>query len=189
MVLTYSTMMELGSQAPDFSLPATDGKTYSLETFADCRALLVVFYCNHCPYAQAVQDRLIRLGRDLIPKGLGMILINSNDAGQYPDDSFDAMRRRAEEKDYPFPYAYDESQAVARAYHAACTPDPFLFDAERRLVYRGRIDDNWKEPDKVTRHELREAVQAALHGEPVTVQQFPAMGCNIKWKTMPTEHT
>lgn len=183
MALTYSTMMELGTAAPNFDLPATDGKRYSLSSFDDCQALLVVFYCNHCPYAKAVQDRLIRIGRDFIPKGLGMILINSNDASQYPDDSFDNMKQLAEEKDFPFPYAYDETQEVARAYHAACTPDPFLFDAARRLVYRGRIDDNWKEPENVTRQDLRQAIEALLKGEPLPAEQLASLGCNIKWKT------
>lgn len=189
MSLTYSAMMELRTQAPNFSLPATDGKTYSLASFADCSALLIVFYCNHCPYAQAVEDRLLRLGHEYIPKGLGMILINSNDASQYPDDSFEAMRLRAEEKVYPFPYAYDESQTVAHAYHAACTPDPFLFDAGQRLFYRGRIDDNWKEPEKVTRQDLRAAIEAVLHGGPMPAEQLASLGCNIKWKTFhPAEH-
>lgn len=182
MALTYSTMMELGTAAPDFDLPATDGKRYSLASFDDCSALLVVFYCNHCPYAQAVQDRLIRIGRDYIPKGLGMILISSNDVTEYPDDSFEKMQQLAEAKDFPFPYAFDESQAVARAYHAACTPDPFLFDSKRRLVYRGRIDDNWKEPDKVTSQDLRQAIAAVLKGEPVPAEQMASLGCNIKWK-------
>lgn len=187
MSLTYSTMMELGTLAPDFMLPATDGKTYRLASFADCPALLVVFSCNHCPYAQAVEDRLIRIGREFIPRGLGMVLINSNDAAEYPDDSFEAMTRRANAKEYPFPYLHDESQEVARAYHAACTPDPFLFDAERRLVYRGRIDDNWKEPDQVTRRDLRDAIEAVLTGRPVPAEQFASLGCNIKWKNKPQE--
>jgi peroxiredoxin len=189
MSLTYSAMMELGTRAPDFALTATDGKTYSLASFADCSALLVVFYCNHCPYAQAVEDRLIRLGHDYIPKGLGMILISSNDVSQYPEDSFEEMCRRAEDKDYPFPYAYDESQSVAHAYHAACTPDPFVFDAERRLFYRGRIDDNWKEPSKVKRQDLRAAIEAVLLGRPMPAEQLASLGCNIKWKTFhPAEH-
>ena len=188
MSLTYSTMMELGTRAPDFALPATDGKTHALADFADCRALLVVFTCNHCPYAKAVEDRLIRIGRDLIPQGLGMILINSNDAQEYPDDSFENMKKRSDEKRYPFPYALDASQEVARAYRAACTPDPYLFDAERRLVYRGRIDDNWKEPDQVTRHDLRDAIAALLAGRPVPGEQFASLGCNIKWKTQPANH-
>lgn len=183
MSLTYSTMSGLGMQAPDFHLPATDGKTYSLASFAEAPALLVVFTCNHCPYAQAVEERLIQLGRDFGPRGLAVVLINSNDAQAYPEDSFEKMKGRARQKQYPFPYCHDASQAVARAYQAACTPDPYLFDSERRLVYRGRIDDNWKEPDQVTRRELREAIQALLEGQPVPGEQRASMGCNIKWKT------
>lgn len=182
MALTYSQMIELGTKAPYFQLPATDGKAYSLDNFKDAKALLVVFTCNHCPYAQAVEDRLIEIGRTYIPKGLAMVLINCNDASQYPDDSFENMRRRAEAKKYPFPYLYDETQEAGRAYAAACTPDPYLFDGQRRLVYRGRIDDNWKEPDKVTRHELHDAVEAVLAGRPVAKEQLASMGCNIKWK-------
>lgn len=182
MALTYSAMLELGTPAPAFALPATDGRTYTLDSFRGAKALLVVFTCNHCPYAQAVEDRLIEIGRDYRDRGLAVVLINSNDAGQYPEDSFENMMRRAEAKRYPFPYCYDETQSVARAYHAACTPDPFLFDAGQRLFYRGRIDDNWKEPDKVTRRDLREAIEAALAGQPAPGEQRASMGCNIKWK-------
>lgn len=182
MALTHSNMMELGTPAPNFNLPATDGKTYSLDDFSDARLLLVVFTCNHCPYAKAVEDRLIRIGRDYQPKGLAMVLINSNDTENYPDDSFENMKQRAEEKDYPFPYCFDETQEVAKVYKAACTPDPYLFDADRKLIYRGRIDDNWQEPDKVTRTDLRDAIEAALAGQPVAEEQFSSMGCNIKWK-------
>lgn len=182
MALTESKMAELGMPAPDFNLPATDGKTYSLDDFANTKGLLVVFTCNHCPYAQAVEDRLIALGKEFMPKGLGMVLICSNDAQTHPDDSFDNMQTRAERKGYPFPYLHDESQEVARAYMAACTPDPFLFDANGKLVYRGRIDDNWENPSQVSRQDLREAVEALLAGRPVDSDQKPSLGCNIKWK-------
>ena len=182
MVLTYSKMSALGMAAPDFALPATDGKTCTLASFREAPALLVVFTCNHCPYAQAVEDRLIAIGRDYAGRGLAVALINSNDAENYPEDSFPNMKRRAEARRYPFPYCYDESQAVARAYGAACTPDPFLFDAARRLVYRGRIDDNWQEPARVQRHELREAIEAVLAGRPAPGEQMASLGCNIKWK-------
>lgn len=182
MALTYSNMMPLGSPAPEFSLPGVDGRTYSPKDFSDARALLVVFTCNHCPYAQAVEERLIAIGNDYRERGLAVVLINSNDAETHPDDSFDKMKARAEEKSYPFPYLYDEDQSVARAYDAACTPDPYLFDAEHKLVYRGRVDDNWKEPQSVTRHELREAIDALLAGEPVSETQNASLGCNIKWK-------
>ncbi len=182
MALTYSTMLELGTKVPDFNLPATDGKDHGPADFQWAKALLIVFTCNHCPYAQAVEDRLVRIAEDFGPKGLGTVLINSNDVVNYPDDSFDKMKERAEAKGFPFPYCLDETQDVARAYHAACTPDPFLFDADQRLAYRGRIDDNWQEPDKVTRHELREAIEAVLEGRPAASEQNASMGCNIKWK-------
>lgn len=182
MVLTYSTMMPLGAQAPDFKLPGVDGRDWALADFQGAPALLIVFTCNHCPYAQAVQGRLIQLHREFAPRGLATVLINSNDAAAYPEDSFAQMQTRARELHYPFPYLYDETQAVARAYQAACTPDPFLFDAERRLVYRGRIDDNWKEPENVTRQDLRQAIAALLSGQPLPQEQFASMGCNIKWK-------
>ena len=182
MALTYSTMLELGTKAPDFNLPATDGKDRGPADFQGAKALLIVFTCNHCPYAQAVEDRLVRIAEDFGPKGLATVLINSNDVVNYPDDSFDKMKERAKAKGFPFPYCLDETQDVAREYHAACTPDPFLFDADQRLAYRGRIDDNWQEPDKVTRHELREAIEAVLEGRPAASEQIASMGCNIKWK-------
>ena len=182
MVLVNSTMLELGTSAPPFSLPATDGSTVSLDDFKGAKALLIVFTCNHCPYAQAVEDRLIRIGRDFGPRGLATVLISANDAENFPDDSFDKMKERAEAKDYPFPYCHDESQEVARAYHAACTPDPFLFDGDLKLVYRGRIDDNWQEPEKVTRNDLRDAIEATLAGKSASADQKASLGCNIKWK-------
>ncbi|MCL5269555.1 MAG: thioredoxin family protein [bacterium] len=182
MSLTYSTMSRLGMKAPDFQLMATDGKTWSLADFAGHPTLLVVFTCNHCPYARAVEERLIRIGRDYIPKGLAMAAINSNDAAVVPEDSFDNMRLRAREKGFPYPYCRDETQQTAHAYGAACTPDPFLFDAGRKLVYRGRVDDNWQHPEKVSRSDLREAIEAVLAGRPPRGDQMASMGCNIKWK-------
>ena len=183
MALTYSTMLELGTRAPDFSLPATDGKQCSPADFKGAKALLVVFTCNHCPYAQAVEDRLIQISKDFGPKGLATVLINSNDAVNFPEDSFENMKQRAAAKGYPFPYCFDESQEVAKIYKAACTPDPYLFDGDCKLVYRGRIDDNWQEPGKVTRRDLREAIEAVLEGRPVATEQMASMGCNIKWKS------
>ncbi len=182
MALTYSTMMELGTMAPDFSLPGTDGQLWRRDDAKGTRGTLIVFTCNHCPYAKAVEDRLIAIGRDYQPRGIGIVLINSNDAENYPEDSFDKMKERAAARNYPFPYLFDESQDVARAYHAACTPDPFLFDRHLRLYYRGRIDDNWQEPDKVRRHDLRDALDLLLADKPAPVEQLPSMGCNIKWK-------
>jgi peroxiredoxin len=182
MALVESARPELGSDAPDFSLPATDGETYSLESFSDKKALLVMFICNHCPYVIAVQDRLVELARDYQDKGLGVLAICSNDPVRYPADNFEAMKRVAREKGYPFPYAQDETQEVARAYGAECTPDFFLYDADRALAYRGRLDDNWKDPGKVERRELRAAIDALLQGEKPQQAQIPSMGCSIKWK-------
>lgn len=178
-----SNMMPLGTTAPDFSLPATDGRTYSLASFKDARALVVVFTCNHCPYANAVEDRVLALAREYAPKGVAFIGINPNDAVKYPADSFDAMKARAKEKNFPFPYLHDESQTVARAYNAACTPDVFVFDGARKLVYNGQVDDNWKDPSAVTRHDLRLVLEATLGGPPATFAHVPALGCSIKWKS------
>jgi peroxiredoxin len=175
-------MLELGSPAPDFSLPATDGKTYSLDSFKDAKALCVIFSCNHCPYVKAYEGRYVQLQADLGPKGFRLLAINANDAEGYPEDSFEAMGLRAKEKGFNFPYARDESQAVARAYGAVRTPHVFLFDAGRRLAYVGRIDDSWDKPEKVTKHELRDAVEDILAGKPVQVPETFAVGCTIKWK-------
>jgi len=182
MALVESAQPELGSQAPAFSLPATDGNTYALEDFADKKALLVMFICNHCPYVLAVQDRLVELAEDYADKDLGVLAICSNDPVRYPSDNFEAMKRVAKEKGYPFPYAQDESQEVARAYGAECTPDFFLYDNERKLAYRGRLDDNWKQAEGVERQDLRAAIDALLDGERPTLAQVPSMGCSIKWK-------
>ena len=193
MALVSSDPLPLGTAAPPFTLPIAnedvDGRTgdlRSLTEYADARALLVVFTCNHCPYAIEVEDRLIALAREHQPHGLQVVAISSNDAEAYPADSFENMARRADEKDFPFPYLYDRSQEVARAYHAACTPDFFLFDADRHLVYAGRMDDGRpnrpsREGQPPTTHELADAVDQVLAGEPVTVEQVPSMGCSIKW--------
>lgn len=178
----HSNGMPLGTSAPPFALPGVDGETRSLDSFSDAELLVVVFTCNHCPYAIASEDRLIELQRDYADKGVQVVAINPNDAVNYPEDSFDNMKVRAAEKGFNFPYLHDESQEVARAYDAACTPDIFVFDADRKLLYNGRIDDNWKEPDKVTRNELREVLDAALEGKSVDFEHTPSMGCSIKWK-------
>ena len=191
MAVTSSAGLALGTAAPDFSLPAANpavaGETVSPGTFAGAKALLVVFTCNHCPYAIAVEDRLIALARHHAPGGLATVAISSNDAEQYPADSFDHMAARAAEKGYPFPYLYDESQETARAYDAACTPDFYLFDGERRLVYAGRMDDGrptrpGRPGTEPTTSELDDAVRQVLAGEPVTVEPVPSLGCSIKWK-------
>ncbi len=184
MVLTASTMLELGAQAPSFSLPDTTGKTVCLDDFKNAIGLLVVFLCNHCPYVKHVQHELATIGREYGSKGIAMVGINANDAETYPDDNFARMGDEARRVGYSFPYLYDESQEVAKAYRAACTPDFFLFDREQRLVYRGQLDD--ARPGKampVTGRDLRRALDALLAGQPISKEQQPSMGCNIKWKT------
>ncbi len=185
MALTYSVQKELGRVAPDFDLEGVDGKRYSLKHFAHSRALVVAFICNHCPYVIAVQDRLVALAKEFAPRGMAMIAINSNDTSAYPEDSMDKMKIRARDKGFVFPYVLDETQEVARAYDAVCTPDLYLYAREGSefvLRYHGRLDDNWKEPEKVVRRDLAEAIQAVLSQEGVTMDQLPSMGCNIKWK-------
>lgn len=186
MALTYSKPEGLGSKAPDFDLLGVDGKRYSLSSFSDAKALTVVFMCNHCPYVVAVHERLNELAREHQAKGAVLIGINSNDEVEYPDDSYANMVKKAKEWGLNFPYLHDATQSVARAYDAACTPDPFLFEnlgrGEFSLRYHGRIDDNWKEPSKVTARELSNALRAVLSKQSVASDQKPSMGCNIKWK-------
>ena len=182
MALMQSKGMPLGTPAPAFSLPGVDGKTWSLDSFSEAELLVVVFTCNHCPYAIASEDRLLEIQADYRDKGVRLVAISANDAAKYPDDSFDEMKKRAAEKRFTFPYLYDESQAVARAYDAACTPDIFVFDRDRKLIYNGRIDDNWQKPADVTRRDLRAVLDAALAGKSVDFQHVPSMGCSIKWK-------
>lgn len=177
-----SNGMPLGTTAPPFALLGVDGETRSLDSFSDAGLLVIVFTCNHCPYAIASEDRLIELQADYADKGVQVVAINPNDAKNYPDDSYDAMKVRAAEKGFNFPYLHDETQEVARAYDAACTPDIFVFDKNRALLYNGRIDDNWKEHDKVTRNDLRAVLDAALEGKSVDFDHVPSMGCSIKWK-------
>lgn len=187
-------MLPLGTPAPDFHLPAAnpsvddrgDGLTRRLADYADARALVVVFTCNHCPYVHAVEDRLIALARETAARGVAFVAISANDADAYPADSFEAMAARAAEKGYPFPYLYDETQAVARAYDAACTPDFYLFDDVRRLVYRGRLDDG-RPGRPPTTTDLADAIAATLDGRKPAATQHPSMGCSIKWKRAPAE--
>jgi peroxiredoxin len=184
MALTHSRGMPVGTPAPPFALPATDGRTYSLDDFADAKALVVIFTCNHCPYAQAVEDRLVRLQAEFAPRGARFVAINPNDAQRYPADSFERMVERARDKGFNFPYLRDETQAVARAYDAACTPDLFVFGPERTLAYNGRIDDSWKDERAVTREDLREVLEALTTGRtPSLPEVVPSMGCSIKWRS------
>ena len=180
MALTESTMVKLGSVAPYFNLPDTLGKNVSIEDF-DSELLIIVFTCNHCPYAKAVEDRLIKLGKEY-KNDVDFVLISSNDSENYPEDSPKKMAERHTEKGYPFPYLYDETQEVAKAYGAVCTPDIFLYNEDRKLEYRGRIDDNWQNPEQVEREELKMAIEAVLNGKTIDFEQKPSMGCNIKWK-------
>jgi peroxiredoxin len=184
MVKTASQMLALGTEAPAFRLPDTQGKMVSLEDSPDARAYLVVFMCNHCPFVQHIRGELAQLGEDCQRRGVAMFGINSNDVDNYPDDSPTKMREEKEKYGYPFPYLFDESQEVAKAYAAACTPDFYLFDHTRRLVYRGQLDDS--RPGNslpVTGADLREALEAVLEGRPVPEEQKPSIGCNIKWKS------
>jgi peroxiredoxin len=167
---------------PAFELPGTDGKEYSPDSFAEAELLVVVFTCNHCPYAIASEDPLIAIQNDYAARGVQFVLINPNDADRYPEDSFPNMVLRAKEKNFPFPYLYDETQEVSRAYNAACTPDIFVFDQKRVLRYNGRINDNWQEPARVTRHELRMALDDLLAGREISFDPVPSIGCSIKWK-------
>lgn len=172
----------LGEGARYFSLRATDGKIYSLADFSGKKALAVIFTCNHCPYAQAYEERLCELADTYQPKGAQFITICANDAEGYPEDDFSHMVEKNKMLGSRFPYLHDETQAVARAYDAACTPEVYLFDGQQKLVYHGRIDDNYKDPQLVTKHELRDALEATLAGETPKDQLTPAIGCSIKWK-------
>ncbi len=184
MSLTESTMLELGTTAPDFALTdVVTGKFVRRDDFRGKQALLVVFICAHCPYVKHIEKSLGKFGAGYAGKPIGIVAISSNDAATYPDDSPAGLKRQARQNGFEFPYLYDESQAVARAYKAACTPDPYLFDADFHLVYRGQYDDS--RPGNgvpVTGNDLRAAIDAVLAGKPVPADQKPSIGCNIKWK-------
>lgn len=182
MVLTPSQMLPLGTIAPDFELHDAHGQKHSLASVRDAQAYLIVFMCNHCPYVRHVRKELAALGRAYQSRGVAMFGINSNDAETYPDDDAAAMREEIRAQGYTFPYLIDATQEVAKAYRAACTPDFYVFDAHRRLVYRGQLDDS--RPGNavpVTGKDLRAALDAVLAGKPVAKEQKPSMGCNIKW--------
>ncbi|MEQ8210406.1 MAG: thioredoxin family protein [Lacipirellulaceae bacterium] len=183
MVRTPSTMLSLGTSAPDFSLINVDGKMVSNADFQNAKGLLVMFICNHCPYVKHVADQLALLGAEYLQKGVAVVAISSNDVSNYPADSPEQMVAEAEERGYQFPYLYDETQEVAKSYRAACTPDFFLFDGEQKLYYRGQLDSS--RPDSgipVTGEDLRGALDALLAGEPAPEGQIASLGCNIKWK-------
>lgn len=180
---TPSTMIPLGREAPDFRLPDPSGKFWARDDFRNAKALLVIFMCNHCPYVRHLRTHLAGTIREYQAKGLAAVGINSNDISTYPDDSPEQMAKENRAAGYTFPYLYDETQEVAKAYGAACTPDFFLFDAERRLVYRGQYDGSRPSSGiPVTGADLRAALDAVLAGQPVPKEQRPSVGCNIKWK-------
>ncbi len=173
-------MLELGSTAPDFDLPGTDGGRYSLSSFADKPVLVVVFSCNHCPYVKAYEDRMVAIQKEYADKGVQFIAINSNDDKAYPEDSFDEMVKRAREKAFNFPYLRDEAQMVVDAYGAVCTPHVFAFDKGRKLRYRGRMDDS-RDPSTVKSPDLRNALDDMTEGLNVRVPDTRPFGCSIKW--------
>lgn len=185
MALTPSTMLALGTHAPAFDLPdvTAPGHHVSLATFAGRKALLVMFICRHCPYVVHVQQELAKIGHDYQGKGVGLLAISSNNVKTHPADAPDQLKLQAIEQGFVFPYAYDESQAAAKAFTAACTPDFFLFNGQFKLVYRGQLDDSRPGSGRpVTGRDLRAALDAVLAGSPVSPDQKPSMGCNIKWK-------
>lgn len=183
MSATASQMLELGTEAPEFSLPSVNGGTLSLNYIHDSKGFVIMFICNHCPYVKHIEEKLVELSREYIQKGIAFVAISSNDAGKYPQDGPDQMRELSEQHDYPFPYLYDEDQSVAKAYKAACTPDFFVYNEKRELVYRGQFDDSRPGKDiLVTGEDLKNALDAVLKNEEPDPEQIPSIGCNIKWK-------
>jgi peroxiredoxin len=185
MAKTLSTMLDLGTTAPEFTLPdVVSGKTMTRGDFADSKALLVMFICRHCPFVKHIEQELARLGRDYASQDVAMVAISANDAAEYPDDAPESLKEMAEQLGFSFPFLYDGSQSVAKAYSAACTPDFFLFDQSRKLVYRGQLDDSRPESGMpVTGKDLRAAIDAVLGDEVVNPDQRASIGCNIKWKS------
>ena len=184
MVLTASTMLPLGTKAPEFHLPeVVNGKIISLENFADKKALLIMFICRHCPFVKHIQQELAKLDQDYSNSDLGIIAISANDAKNYPNDAPESLKEMSIELGFDFTFCYDETQATAKAYTAACTPDFFLFDSDRKLVYRGQLDDSRPSNNQpVTGKYLRAAITAVLNNQPISSEQQPSIGCNIKWK-------
>lgn len=184
-LITSSSQQTLspGAAAPEFdSLPGVDGKLYSLNSFETASILVLSFTCNHCPYAVAYEERFNNLAKKYQPQSVAFVAINSNDENDYPQDSFENMQIRARERGFVFPYIQDKSQSVARSYGAVCTPHIFVFDQKRILAYEGRIDDNWREPDLVTSHELRDVLDAMLAGQDLPPKGGNPIGCSIKWR-------
>jgi peroxiredoxin len=182
MTLLKSINIPLGTKAIDFCLKGVDGKIHSPADYKDKDVLVIVIMCNHCPYVQAVDSRLVQLQEKFAKRNVQFIGINPNDDIAYPEDNLENMIKRASEKGYNFPYLRDDDQSIARQYQAQCTPDIYVYDKERELCYHGRVDDNWQEPDKVTSHDLNDAIEALLNGKRPSADQHPSMGCSIKWK-------
>jgi peroxiredoxin len=183
MVSLTTPVCDFGWKAPDFSLPGTDGRRYTLDAVRGPHGVVVMFICNHCPYVKAVIGKIVRDMRDLAREGVGAIAISSNDPAGYPADSFERMKAVADEHGFGFPYVFDETQAVARAYGAVCTPDFFGFDRDLRLAYRGRLDDSGRSPKEGNRRELVEAMLDVARTGSARGEQHPAIGCSIKWKS------
>lgn len=183
MALVHTPPAEIGSSCKDFEVLALDGKTYKNTDFKDAKALVFMFICNHCPYVKAIEERLVSLAHELTPKGVQFIGVCSNDAANYPEDSFENLKARWQELNYDFPYLFDEDQKMAKDFGAVCTPDFFVYNGERKLTYRGRLDDSWKEPEKVSKEELKEAILNTLENLPPISPQQSSMGCSIKWKS------
>ena len=175
-------MVPLRTSAASFQLPGVDSKTYSLESFSDKNVLVIIFMCNHCPYVKAVLQRLIDLQAEKEHQGVQLVGINSNDVDRYPDDSMENMQKITKERGINFPYLLDVSQETAKAYDAVCTPDIYVYGTERKLLYRGRIDDNWEHEEKVTQRNLKEALDCIVAGKEVPREQISSIGCSIKWK-------
>lgn len=184
MARTPSTMIPLGTEAPDFTLPDTvSGKLFGLQDFKSEVATVVMFICNHCPFVKHVESQLVRIANDFSPKGVKFVAISSNDVTQYPDDAPDKMKEYAQRIGMPFPYLYDATQDVAKSFDASCTPDIFVYDKSNHCVYRGQLDDSRPGNDvPLTGADLRSALQAIISGQPVSTDQKPNVGCNIKWK-------
>ena len=173
--------LKTGTKLPDFSLDGVDGETYAPQSFQDTKVLVVMFTCNHCPYVQAYEERLIKLQSNFKEKNVSFVAINANDEVSYPEDSFENMVKRAKEKGYNFPYLRDKTQDIAKFFGATYTPEVFVFDENKILQYHGRIDDNWQEPDKVTKQNLKDAIEAMLENKPVDRANTQAIGCTVKW--------
>lgn len=178
----HDVKLKIGDKAPDFNLPGVDGKSYSLSDFRSKKILVIAFMCNHCPYVQAYIERLKSIQSDFEVKSVQIVGINANDEVNYPDDSFEKMVEFNKARKLNFPYLRDESQEIASAYGAQCTPECFVFDAERKLRYHGRIDDNYKDENAVQTYDLRNAINAVIHNQKVAIELTPAIGCSIKWR-------